>query len=100
MRSTTNKYSLWTSGWTCEDGDGVSLIIFSDENLSTQAGFELSCFSGIPESKIIVGELDFNALIIKVEKELGVKFVSIETYEMQCLIIADWLCSKFCEYQK
>lgn len=83
---------FWVSGFFCSDGDGIELFIETDES-----GFELSCFSGIGSSKIYIDQIDmgiFNYVPNKIE---SLDFN--EPFNIRCLKIADYLCSKFCEYQ-
>lgn len=95
MRNELKEHQLWTSQWWCDDGDGVELYIENDKG-----GFELNCFSGIPSSSIYVDIVDFGTLWSNVIKNSNNKLEPIKNYThiQQCVIIADWLCSLFCEY--
>lgn len=83
-----------SSNWISQDGDCVGLYIEKNG-----AGFDLRCFSGIPASSIYIDILDFGTLWYKIclvhPETLGITTYS---YEYQCIIIADYLCSLFCEY--
>lgn len=79
--------------WFCSDGDSAGLYIESD-NKGVGSGFELTCLSGIPESKIIVGQLDFAVLW----KKAGYNHLpNSYDFNTQCFMLADYLCSLFCE---
>lgn len=87
---------LWCSNWWCSDGDGVALYIEKDKS-----GFELNCFSGIPASKIFIDIVDFATLWRKtgtIYLDNPIKSIGTYSFEEQCIIIADYLCSLFCEY--
>lgn len=98
LRSDLENITHWSSDWCCSDGDSVELYVEKDKS-----GFELRCFSGIPGSKIWVDSIDFNTLWLKVCQDKNYTSISnIEffkkTFEEQSIILADWLCSKFCEF--
>jgi hypothetical protein len=98
VRRTNLKYvQLWDSGWFCNDGDSALLYICKDI-----PGFELRCFSGIPASSYINVELvDFAALwdkVVNINSDIGA--IGNYTVAQQSIIIADWLCSLFCEYKE
>ena len=87
-----NEYELWTSSWFCDDGDSCELYIEKNEI----GGFELNCFSGIPGSKIYIDSVDFGTLWRKANIGTPIK---THSYEEQCVLIADYLCSLFCKYE-
>lgn len=95
MQNDLKEYQLWTSQWWCDDGDSVELYINKDKG-----GFELSCFSGISASKIYIDVVDFSIMWRKAFGELIDEIKPIQKYTrvQQCVMIADWLCSKFCEW--
>jgi len=94
LRNELSGCQLWTSQWWCSDGDGVELYIGDNK-----AGFELNCFSGIPGSKIYIDSIDFGVLWNKAHINLDeVKKIQNYTYTQQCIMLADWLCSLFCEW--
>lgn len=112
LRSDLEKITHWTADWYCSDGDGIELYIEKDKS-----GFELSCFSGIPASKIWIDSIDFHPIWRKVceDKNYDIGFSIVEkplqippviddskffkkTFEEQSVILADWFCSKFCEF--
>ncbi len=84
----------WSSSWFCSDGDGVSLYIDNKEN-NISIGFQLNCFSGIPASQIYIDNVDFGTMWKKAKQDIP---IGIYDYEEQCVIIADYLCSLFCEW--
>ena len=95
MRTDLKEHQLWTSQWWCDDGDGVELYIGKDKG-----GFELNCFSGIPASKIYIDVVDFGVMWNKAFSELVDEVEPIQNYTFvqQCIMLADWLCSIFCEW--
>lgn len=106
IKTTNDGYAasifLWESNWWCDDGDGVSLEIEVDGG-----GFNLRCFSGIPASSIYVDCCDFGTMWRKAFKNSGtlgsnnkneVGSIQTYTYVQQCIMMADYLCSLFCEY--
>ena len=96
FREDSYSYTHYTSNcWWCGDGDGVSLSIEIDES-----GFDLRCFSGIPGASFIhVDFIDFDSLWRKAfQNNLEVGSISKYTFTQQCIMIADYLCSLFCEY--
>jgi hypothetical protein len=88
---TSSDYELWVSNYYSSDGDGVELYIQKDKG-----GFELNCFSGIPASKIFIDSVDFNVFCYYPNKIGDLNFE--ESYDIQCIKIADYICGKFCEY--
>lgn len=86
--------NLWsTKHWLCDDNDTPELYIFSDKS-----GFELYCFSGVPSSNIFIDYVDFNTLwnkILKTQDKLNP--INEYSFNKQCVIIADYLCSLFCQ---
>lgn len=82
----------YTSSWWCSDGDGASLYI-EDDNM----GFTLECFSGIPASTIYIDTIDFGVFYEKAGMNFTKDSLSFET---QCFMIADYLCSLFCEWKE
>jgi hypothetical protein len=90
----TYNVTVWTTMWWCADGDGVSLYINKDES-----GFELSCFSGIPASSINIDSVDFGTMWDKARSYLVLKSINNYSFESQCVHIADYLCSLFCEWK-
>ena len=84
-------YELWVSNYYSSDGDGVELYIQKDKG-----GFELNCFSGIPASKIFIDSVDFGVFQYAPNKIDDLDFS--ESFDIQCVKIADYLCGKFCEY--
>lgn len=95
MRNDLKEHQLWTSQWWCDDGDGVELYIEKDKG-----GFELNCFSGIPASKIYIDVVDFGIMWRKAFSELidEVEPIQNYTFVQQCIMLADWLSSMFCEW--
>lgn len=95
MVNESKEHQLWTSQWYCDDGDGAELYIEKDKS-----GFELNCFSGIPASKIYIDVVDFGTLWRKAFEELPERVMPIRNYpyDIQCIMLADWLCSIFCEW--
>lgn len=89
LQKEITELQLWSSHYYCPDGDAVELYISNDKS-----HFELLCFSGIGISKIIIHDLDFSSLQDKV-KDLNFK----ESFEEQCIRIADYFCNLFCEYK-
>ncbi len=85
---------LWTSSFWCEDGDQAELYIEKDFG-----GFELECFSGIPASHIYLDEVDFGSMMLKVARTNPDIAATNPSWEEQCIIIADYLCSLLCEYK-
>lgn len=84
----------WTADWFCSDGDGVALYIEKD-----LCGFELRCFSGTPASNICIDSVDFGVLWNKVFcREAHLEPIQQHSHVQRCLIIADYICSKFCEF--
>lgn len=81
------QWQLWSTDYWCPDGDGVELYIRNDKSC-----FELSCFSGIGASNIVIYEMDFTYFQDKVEN-LDFK----EPFEVQCCKIADYFCQLFSE---
>lgn len=92
-RQVTKDVTSWTSMWWCPDGDGVELYIENE-----QSGFELHCFSGIPASSIYIDTVDFGTMWDKVKKTMKVEPIGTYSFEQQCVYIADYLCSLFCEW--
>lgn len=90
MAKDIKDHQLWESSWFCDDGDGISLYIQKNEG-----GFSLECFSGIPSSNIYIDSVDFGIMWRKAFPNTP---INGKTYTQQCIIIADWLCSKFCEW--
>lgn len=88
-------FAHWTSQYWCDDGDGVELYIDP-----LNKSFELRCFSGIGASKISVDSVDFGVFWRRIES-VGVimKNISEYTFEEQCVIISDYFCRLFCEYE-
>lgn len=84
-------YEIWVSNYYLSDGDGVELYIQKDKG-----GFELNCFSGIPASKICIYSVDFIVFKYAPNKIDDLDFR--ESFDIQCVKIADYLCGKFCEY--
>jgi len=84
-------HELWLSNYYSSDGDGVKLYIQKDKD-----GFELNCFSGIPASKIFIDSVDFDVFQYYPNKIDDFDFN--ESFDVQCIKIADYLCGKFCEY--
>lgn len=84
------EYELWGSSYHSSDGDGVELYIQKDGG-----GFELSCFSGIGSSKIYIDVIDFGVFNYAPNRIEELDYN--EPFNIQCLKIADYLCSKFCE---
>lgn len=89
----SSNYELWVSNYYSSDGDGVRLYIQKDKE-----GFELNCFSGIPASKIFIDSVDFGVFQYAPNKIDDLDFT--ESFDVQCIKIADYLCNKFCEYVK
>ena len=83
---------FWVSNFFCADGDGICLYIEMDNS-----GFELSCFSGVGASKIYIDEMDMGIFIYNPNKIKSLNFD--EPFNIKCLKIADYLCSKFCDYK-
>jgi hypothetical protein len=84
--------SSWTSNWICTDGDVAELYI-------NDSDFDILCFSGIAASSIEINKHDFITLWNKVYANSENKpSISEYTFEQQCIIIADYLCSLFCEW--
>lgn len=86
------EHELWGSSYFTSDGDGIELYIEKDNG-----GFELSCFSGIGISTIHIDELDIGVFQYAPNKIELLDFH--EPVNIQCLKIAEYLCSKFCEKQ-
>lgn len=82
---------LWNANYWCPDGDGIQLYIQPDKE-----GLNLSCFSGIPASEIFVDYIDFSVFWKKAKLDQ----VEKPSYELQCIMIADYLCRIFCEYKE
>lgn len=95
MQKDLKEYELWISQWWCDDGDGVELYIKKDKG-----GFELNCFSGIHTSKIWIDAVDFGIMWKKAFDGLidEVEPIQNYTYVQQCIMLADWFCSMFCEW--
>lgn len=92
MEIEKDDFQLLASKWWCDDGDGADLIIEKDNS-----GFELFCFSGIASSKIKINTVDFGVLW---RKAFGEELpINNYTHVQQCVMIADWLCSLFCEWK-
>lgn len=85
------EHNIWYSNYYCSDGDGVELYIEKDNG-----GFTLNCFSGIPASSIYMDNVDFGVFQYAPNKIEELDFR--ESFEQQCIRIADFLCRKFCEY--
>lgn len=94
MRKESKEYQFWTSQYFCSDGDGIELYI---EN--NNSGFKLSCFSGIPASEIYIDVVDFGVLWNKAFKNFDDIKISNYSFDVQCIMLADWLCSLFCEFE-
>lgn len=93
-------FQIWgCKSWWCEDGDGITLYV----EKCTQIGeIKLQCFSGIPASDVSIGNIDFDTLWRLIKKTTDYKNIETMgnyTYIQQCLIIADYLCSRFCNKQ-
>lgn len=87
----------WHSMWWCDDGDGVELYIEKDKS-----GFELSCFSGIPASKIIIDVVDYGTLWNKAFDDIldsHVQPIQNYSFVQQSIMLADWFCRLFCEWK-
>lgn len=85
----------WSAKYYClNDGDGINLYI---ENEEGNKGFTLECFSGIPASFIYLNEIDFRTFWEKAGLD---KLIEPPCYELQCIMIADYLCRIFCEYKE
>jgi hypothetical protein len=101
FRKDIEKYLIFScSSWWCEDGDGITLYI--KKSNKKFGGINLACFSGIPASDVSIEQLDFNILwrLMKKNKEYNnIETIGNYTYIQQCLIIADYLCSRFCNKQ-
>lgn len=80
---------LWNANWYSLDGDGIRLYINKD-----QTGFSLECFSGIPASSINIDSIDYGNLWYKAT---FIESISDYTYIQQSVILANYLCQKFCE---
>lgn len=91
LRAELEKYNHWTASYFCADGDGVELYIAKDNS-----EMELSCFSGIGSSKIIISDTEINCFTCNPNKIDMLEFAS--NNEDRYLRIADYLCRKFCEY--
>lgn len=93
----------WSADYYCGDGDGINLYIENIEeqknnsHLPTVKGFTLECISGIPASSIYVDEIDFRMFWEKAGLD---KLIESPCYELQCIMIADYLCRIFCEYRE
>ena len=83
-------HESWGSMWFCDDGDGISLYIQKNGG-----GFSLECFSGIPSSNVYIDSVDFGTLWRKAFPNIPFENY---TYKQQCITLADWICSKFCEW--
>lgn len=84
------EHELWGSSYFSSDGDGIELYIEKDNG-----GLELSCFSGIGASKIYIDSMDFGVFQYAPNKIKSLDFE--EPFNVQCLKIAEYLCSIFCE---
>ena len=82
-----DEYQLWAADYWCPDGDGIELYISNDKD-----NFELTCFSGIGMSKIIIHDIEFVYLQSKAKLDFK------EPFEKQCVRIADYFCRLFCDY--
>ncbi len=91
-----------SKGWYCLDGTPATLIIEKDET-----GFNLHCFGGIELSNISVHISDFIKLWSRAFSVWDYTFghtpdgkgaIEDYTYSEQCTILADYLCSIFCEW--
>lgn len=81
------EFQLWTADYWCPDGDGIELYI-------ADTYFELNCFSGIGQSRIIMHDIEFSYLQDKVNLDFR------ESFDVQCCKIADYFCRLFCEYRE
>jgi hypothetical protein len=88
---TSESHELWVSDFYSSDGDGIRLYIQKDKG-----GFSLYCFSGIPASNIFIDGVDFGVFNYSPNKIDDLDFN--ESFETQCVKIADYLCGKFCKY--
>jgi len=92
---TTSPMEHWTADhWWCDDGDGVELYINVLDN-----SFDLQCFSGVGISRISVDSIDYGVLWKRVKEFILVKDIQDYTFVEQSVIIADYFCRLFCEYQ-
>ena len=87
----SKSHELWYSDYYSSDGDGVDLYIQKDKE-----GFELHCFSGIPASSIFIDKIDFGVFQFSPNKIDDLDFT--EPFSLTCIKIADYICSKFCDY--
>lgn len=85
----TKEFYVWTGQWYSLDGDGVRLYVQRNET-----GFSLECFSGIPSSAINIDSIDYGALW---HKAGFLQPIGDYTYVQQSVLIANYLCSLFCE---
>lgn len=80
-------WHLWNADYYTSDGDGIELYISKDKDR-----LELSCFSGMGATKIIIYDIDFQYLSNNIEIDFK------ESFEHQCLQIGDYFCRILCEY--
>lgn len=93
QKSGSHDCDLWVSGYNSSDGDQVELYIREDKS-----GFDLFCFSGIPSSNIFIDSVDFGVFQYAPNKIDDLDFS--ESFNIQCIKIADYLCGIFCEYSE
>lgn len=80
-----------SQNYSCTDGDGVILYIKKDKS-----SMELQCFSGIPDSSIIIIDyIDFGTFNYAPNKIDGFDEKGL-SFEERCVMIANYFCDKFC----
>jgi hypothetical protein len=86
-------HEKWISNYYLSDGDHVRLYIQEDKRV-----FELYCFSGIPASNIFIDSVDFSVFQHDPNKVDDLDFS--ESFHIQCIKIADYMCRKLCKYDE
>ena len=86
-------YETQVSNYYSSDGDGIRLYIQKDKG-----EIVLYCFSGVPASNIFIVSVDFSVFQHDPNKVDDLDFS--ESFHIQCIKIADYMCRKLCKYDE